>query len=52
MTCLSRLPCSPFCSNEQRASHDAHQLSLGVFALLSALTAGQPLAQPLAYLRR
>jgi len=45
-------PPPPSCSIEQRTSHDAHQLSLGVFALLSALTAGQPLAQPLAFLRR
>lgn len=39
------------CSNEQRTSHEAHQLSLGVFSLLAALAAGQPLGQALSFLR-
>ena len=39
------------CSNEQRTSHGAHQLSLGVFAMLAALAAGRPLGEPLTFLR-
>ncbi|KAI3424210.1 hypothetical protein D9Q98_009566 [Chlorella vulgaris] len=37
-------------SSERRSSHSAHQLATGVFALRSALAAGQPLGQPLAFL--
>lgn len=38
-------------SNEQRTSHQAHQLSLGVFALLSALAGGRPLGDALTLLQ-
>ena len=38
-------------SHEQRTSHEAHQLSLGVFSLLSSLAGGQPLGGALSFLQ-
>lgn len=44
-------PPPPACSDEQRTSHGAHQLSLAVAVLRSALAAGGPLGEALGMLQ-